>query len=272
MCVALVVSLLVAVPAEVTAAEGSEKAPASVSAATRLDDMYEDIGSARYVIDRFWETHWSEFFPGRYSSPRVLGTYDGARGNGAYGDGAYGDEGYGDEGYEEGYGDGGYGEGYDGMYGDGVHGGGGYDTGRGRTPTCHGYPLPDDNALYCWPPYDFVAWDVDLMSMGYRQGDAWIYLIVAHEWSHAVQARIPQRLVSRQIELQADCLAGATLWGAGEDGTLHFEEGDTREIAAALRQHADDTPWTDVNDHGTAAQRLSAFNRGALQGVGGCLT
>ncbi|MEU3166537.1 neutral zinc metallopeptidase [Streptosporangium sp. NPDC006930] len=193
--------------------------PVGASAARSLDDINEDIRSARYVINRFWATHWSDFFPGGYSPPRVLGAYDGAWGN---------------------------------------------------TPTCRGYPLPDDNALYCWPPYDFVAWDVDLMRMGYRQGDAWVYLIIAHEWGHAVQARIPQRLLSRQLELQADCLAGATLFGAAEDGILFFETGDTEEIAAALRAHADDTPWTDVSDHGTAAQRLGAFNRGARQGVGGC--
>ncbi|MEU4832605.1 hypothetical protein [Streptosporangium sp. NPDC023615] len=257
-CVALFLSLLVLIPADAAAAGENEKAPASFPAAKHLDeldDMYEDIRSAQYVVDRFWARHWSEFFPGEYSSPRVLGTYDGAYG------GTYG----------------GYGEGYDGMYGtedqgDAGYGGEGYGGGRERPPTCHGYPLPDDNALYCWPPYDFVAWDVDLMRMGYRQGDAWIYLIVAHEWGHAVQARIPEGMVSRQIELQADCLAGATLWGAGEDGMLHFEDGDTAELAAALRQHADDTPWTDVSDHGTAAQRLSAFNRGALRGVEGCVT
>ncbi|MGC5014532.1 neutral zinc metallopeptidase [Streptosporangium sp. DT93] len=258
-CVALFLTLLVVIPADAAAARenGGKAAPVSVAKPLGdLEDMYEDIRSAEYVIDRFWARHWPEFFPGEYSPPRVLGTYDGAYA------GAYGA----------------YGGGYDGMYGSGGHDdadqgdGADHGGGWGSLPTCHGYPLPDDNALYCWPPYDFVAWDVDLMRMGYRQGDAWIYLIVAHEWGHAVQARIPERLVSRQIELQADCLAGATLWGAGEDGMLHFEDGDTAELAAALRQHADDTPWTDVNDHGTAAQRLSAFKRGALRGVGGCFT
>ncbi|WP_436761445.1 neutral zinc metallopeptidase [Streptosporangium sp. V21-05] len=217
--VALLVSVLITIPTGTAAATTSGNAPVNASDARSLDDINEDIRSARYVINRFWAAHWSEFFPGRYSPPRVLGAYDG---------------------------------------------------GWSDTPTCRGYPLPDDNALYCWPPYDFVAWDVDLMRMGYRQGDAWVYLIIAHEWAHAVQARIPERLLSRQLELQADCLAGATLFGAGDDGTLYFETGDTQEIAAALRAHADDTPWTDVSDHGTAAQRLGAFNRGARQGVGGC--
>ncbi|MEU0485292.1 neutral zinc metallopeptidase [Streptosporangium sp. NPDC006013] len=202
-------------------ATASGHAPLSASTARNLDDINQDIRSAQYVVNRFWATHWSEFFPGWYSPPRVLGGYDGARSN---------------------------------------------------APRCQGYPLPDDNALYCWPPYDFIAWDVDLMRMGYRQGDAWVYLIIAHEWGHAVQARIPRKLLSPRLELQADCLAGATLFGAAEDGILFFETGDTQEIAAALRQHADDTPWTDVSDHGSASQRLSAFNRGARQGVRGCFT
>lgn len=220
--VALLTGILIAgSPGSLGAASAttSGNAPASTSGVRSLDDINEDIRSAQYVINRFWAAHWSEFFSGRYSPPRVLGAYDG---------------------------------------------------GWSDTPTCQGYPLPDDNALYCWPPYDFVAWDVDLMRMGYRQGDAWVYLIIAHEWAHAVQARIPERLLSRQLELQADCLAGAALFGARDDGTLYFETGDTAEIAAALRAHADDTPWTDVSDHGTAAQRLGAFNRGARQGVGGC--
>ncbi|MBB2914619.1 hypothetical protein FHS43_005931 [Streptosporangium becharense] len=148
---------------------------------------------------------------------------------------------------------------------------GAYDGATGNAPTCFGYRLPDDNALYCWPPYDYITWDADLMRMGYRQGDAWAYLVVAHEWGHAVQARIPESLLIPQLELQADCFAGAALFGAAEDGTLHFEPGDTDEIATALRQYADDTPWTDVSDHGSAAERLDAFETGARQGVEGCL-
>jgi len=60
-----------------------------------------------------------------------------------------------------------------------------------------------------------------LMGAGYQKiGRAWVYLIIAHEWGHAIQARLSRRMVSVAAELQADCLAGATLAGAQRDRTL----------------------------------------------------
>lgn len=52
---------------------------------------------------------------------------------------------------------------------------------------------------------------------------------------------------------------------------LTFEEGDAEELAGALTALADRTPWTDVFDHGNAAQRVSSFGRGARSGVTSCL-
>ncbi|GAA2874501.1 hypothetical protein GCM10010517_35190 [Streptosporangium fragile] len=217
--VALLALALTAGTRDTATASTGGGAPVSAPAGS-LDDINEDIRTARYVVNRFWATHWPEFFPGRYTSPRVLGAYDGASRN---------------------------------------------------APTCFGYRIPDDNALYCNWPYDYIAWDADLMRMGYLRGDAWVYLVVAHEWGHAVQARIPGGMLLPQLELQADCFAGAALAGAAADGTLLFEAGDTAEIAAALRQYADDTPWTDVSDHGSASERVNAFRAGAHYGVAGCL-
>ena len=49
-------------------------------------------------------------------------------------------------------------------------------------PSCAGEPAVPFNAFYCLPE-DFIAWDENLMSAGYQQiGDAWVYLIIAHEW------------------------------------------------------------------------------------------
>ncbi|MEU6081720.1 hypothetical protein [Streptomyces sp. NPDC047108] len=147
---------------------------------------------------------------------------------------------------------------------------GGYDGSSARVPACAGEPLADDNAVYC-APADFLAWDVDLMNAGHRAGDAWVYLVIAHEWGHAIQSRINSDLVARQLELQADCLAGAVLFGAAEDGTLRFENGDTEELTQALTVLADDTPWTKATDHGNATERIGAFERGAEDGVKGCI-
>ncbi|MFG2196949.1 neutral zinc metallopeptidase [Streptomyces sp. NPDC048639] len=146
----------------------------------------------------------------------------------------------------------------------------GYDGEAARVPACAGEPLADDNAVYCTAA-DFLAWDVDLMNAGHRAGDAWVYLVIAHEWGHAIQNRINSDLVAQELELQADCLAGAVLFGAAEDGGLRFESGDTEELTQALSALADDTPWTKATDHGNATERIGAFERGAEGGVQGCI-
>ncbi|NAS21275.1 hypothetical protein GT755_06195 [Herbidospora sp. NEAU-GS84] len=147
---------------------------------------------------------------------------------------------------------------------------GSFRRGVRQPPACGGSRTGFGNAFYCLPG-DFIAWDFDLMAGGYRSGDAWVYLVIAHEWGHAVQARIQRSLVPRAQELQADCFAGAVLFGAAAQKTLLFEDGDVAELRAALRRMGDRTPWTDVGDHGSAEQRISFFTRGAEGGVRACL-
>lgn len=138
-------------------------------------------------------------------------------------------------------------------------------------PTCGGQPSVAFNAVYC-PPEDFLAWDDNLMAAGYEQiGDAWVYLIIAHEWGHAIQARLQRDQVSVRAELQADCLAGATIFGAADRGLVSIERGDTEELAQTLAAVADDFPWTNESDHGDARQRIAAFNQGAEGGVAACV-
>jgi len=146
---------------------------------------------------------------------------------------------------------------------------GGYTGSNG--PSCGGQPSVPNNAFYC-STGDFLAWDENLMTAGYQQiGDAWVYLIIAHEWGHAIQARLDRSLVSVAAELQADCLAGASLQGAARDGLVTIEPGDAEEIAKTLTAVADDFPWTDESSHGNAQQRISAFNKGASGGVPACV-
>jgi uncharacterized protein len=145
---------------------------------------------------------------------------------------------------------------------------GGY-TGR-NGPRCGGEPSVPFNAFYCTVG-DFLAWDEDLMAVGYeRIGDAWVYLIIAHEWAHAIQARLERDRVSVAAELQADCLAGASLQGAAQDGLVTIEPGDDEEIGQTLAAVADDYPWTSERDHGNARQRIGAFNQGAEGGPTAC--
>jgi uncharacterized protein len=139
-------------------------------------------------------------------------------------------------------------------------------------PSCSGEPSVPGNAYYC-PAGNFLAWDEDLMRAGYTQiGDAWVYLVIAHEWGHAIQAQLPSRYVSPAIELQADCLAGAALQGAADQGLVTIEPGDDEEIATTLEAVADDYRWTDQGSHGDARQRIGAFRAGVSRGVDGCLS
>jgi predicted metalloprotease len=144
----------------------------------------------------------------------------------------------------------------------------GYD--EATAPTCFGEPLPPGNAFYC-PDGDYVAWDKTLLELGYEIGDAWPYLIIAHEWGHAIQADLEMSQQSVQYELQADCLAGAVLYGARDEGTLEFEDGDEKEIVDGLNFIADEAPWGMSGDHGDSFQRIEAFNLGRTAGVPGCL-
>lgn len=145
-----------------------------------------------------------------------------------------------------------------------------YDGSAPGAPTCAGETLESGNAYYCKAGH-FVAWDLGLMSQGLVYGDGWVYLAVAHEWGHAIQAQLSTKLRSVGTELQADCLAGAALYGAARDGSLKFEAGDAEEIAKGLAALADDLPWTRAGDHGNAAQRIRSFAAGSSGSVPACL-
>ncbi len=128
-----------------------------------------------------------------------------------------------------------------------------------------------DNAFYC-PAGDFLAFGAPLLAKGYESGtNSFTYLVVAHEWGHAIQNRLTDGLNSQAAELQADCFAGATIYGAAADGNLQFEQGDEKAIATSLTQLADNTAWTNTSDHGDAFQRVEAFDSGRKGGVQACL-
>ncbi len=184
------------------------------------DELEGDLNDAVQITDQFWKDHWGDYFRGSYTSPTVVGLYDG--------------------------------------------------NDEPNAPTCFDEPLPPDNAFYC-PDGDYVAWDQSLIARGFEIGDSWPYLIVAHEWGHAIQARLKMEQQAVEYELQADCLAAAVLYGAAADGNLEFEEGDEKEIVDSLNFIADETPWTMSGDHGDSFQRIEAFNAGRSGGVKECL-
>jgi predicted metalloprotease len=137
-------------------------------------------------------------------------------------------------------------------------------------PSCSGEKVVPDNAFYCSPD-NTMLWDQALTDYLYvNGGDAVIYLVIAHEWGHAIQSQISDDSLWNAQELQADCFAAAALYGAAADGTFTWEEGDTAEITNALTFLADQTAWTNTDDHGDPLDRIDAFNDGRIGGVEGC--
>ena len=143
-------------------------------------------------------------------------------------------------------------------------------------PPCGGQQHDmSDNAYYC-PPDDYIAWDWNLLYGSYADeviGDSFVYVVMAHEWGHAIQGRaelIDSLLVPQTFELQADCLAGATLTGLVNDGVLEMEPGDRGEIFASFVSVADEYEWGEVGDHGSADQRIEAYQQGENGGLESC--
>lgn len=133
-------------------------------------------------------------------------------------------------------------------------------------------PLPE-NAYYC-PDEDYIAYDVAWFVEMFDDsvvGDAFVYFVLSHEWGHAIQARLDETLQSQSAELQADCLAAAVLSGSVVDGTLEIEPGDRGEIFTALALAVDEYEWGDPAAHGSADERIEAYQLGESGGVAACL-
>jgi predicted metalloprotease len=135
-----------------------------------------------------------------------------------------------------------------------------------------------DNAMYCEND-DRIYYDTGLFADFHRRvGDYAPVVILAHEWGHAIQRRLgifDQDHYSIQIELQADCFAGAYS-GYAEQSSTRFvlEKGDIEEGARSLFDlgDPDDTPWFEEDAHGTPIQRMAAFTTGVQNGYKECLS
>jgi hypothetical protein len=142
-------------------------------------------------------------------------------------------------------------------------------------PDCSGQPLPPRNAAYC-NGEGFVAFDVDwfLENMKSQAGDSSVYVILFHEWGHAIQDQIGGPSLGITYELQADCYAGAALSEVVRNGQLQLEAGDAGEVINILFQGGDPagTPWLDPDAHGSAEQRIRAFALGDRNGPETCYT
>lgn len=130
-----------------------------------------------------------------------------------------------------------------------------------------------NNAFYC-PVNNNIYFDRVFLKSQYDQvGDYAVVHILAHEWGHLVQNQMGinrSNNYSIQLELQADCFAGAYARFANYAGYL--EDGDLLASLKAAQAGGDqDTPWFDPNAHGTSSQRIRAIVDG-WNGPGACFS
>lgn len=148
-------------------------------------------------------------------------------------------------------------------------------------PTCGGALAYDEiavNAFYC-PIDDLIAWDTDnLTNDMHRQfGPFTLAIVMAHEYGHAVQTRgaLNPRLPTIAGEQQADCFAGAFTAYVADDQAENFTvDIDDLDLAVAGFLSLRDQPGTSTLDpsaHGSAFDRIGAFQDGFVNGAARCV-
>ena len=147
-----------------------------------------------------------------------------------------------------------------------------YRPEQGPGPACGGQPAPPQNAFYC-PAGDFIAWDESGLLIPYfvGAGDFAAAFVLAHEFGHAVQARLPaQDQLPVVTELQADCFAGAWARAVQDQGQLQAGDLDEATLAVFSARDVPGTPFGDPAAHGTGFERTRAFSDGYEDGPRGC--
>jgi predicted metalloprotease len=161
----------------------------------------------------------------------------------------------------------------------------GYPERASELPGC-GEPATDYEVLsefvafYCefgdFMIYDDANQDV-LAPLAAEFGPAVMGIVLAHEYGHAIQARIgalDQRLATIVTEQQADCFAGAWTGQAyrGESELLRLGDADVRAGLIAMLSVRDPvgTNQFTPGGHGSAFDRVGAFQVGFLDGPARC--
>jgi predicted metalloprotease len=138
------------------------------------------------------------------------------------------------------------------------------------------------NAAFCYDD-DTIGWDRGELLPVLRKayGDMGVTLVLAHEYGHAVQhqAKLNKETTPKLVsEQQADCFAGAYMRWVAEDKsprfTLSTGEGLNNVLAAMIGFRdpllAAGDPEAGVDEHGSAFERLSAFQFGFTEGPSAC--
>jgi predicted metalloprotease len=129
----------------------------------------------------------------------------------------------------------------------------------------------ENNAFYCQAPQapnsDAITYDrAFLGELAAEHGRFLPALVMAHEFGHAVQARVGMPDASITTETQADCLAGAwTAWvAAGEAAHSRLREPELDELLRGyfLLRDPVGTSSAEESAHGSYFDRVSGFQDG----------
>ena len=155
-----------------------------------------------------------------------------------------------------------------------------YPYGPNTPPPPCGTPPPDyemiaDNAFYC-PGDDIIAWDEHRLMPALNEefGAFTVAIVIAHEFGHAVQDRFSTFDRTVDLELQADCFAGAWAAHVADGQAPGFDAGDVdldKTVAGMIAIR--DLPGTHPDDpsaHGSGFDRVSAFQDGYENGAVKC--
>ncbi|HLL65406.1 MAG TPA: neutral zinc metallopeptidase [Micromonosporaceae bacterium] len=133
------------------------------------------------------------------------------------------------------------------------------------------------NAFYC-PSGDYIAWDAEqLIPQLYANfGPLLAAVVAAHEYGHAVQARLKQGTQPAIVaEQQADCFAGSWVGDVNAGNSQSFDKVEPKELDDALggMLMLRDEPGSSAlapQAHGNAFDRVRAFQEGFEQGADRC--
>jgi predicted metalloprotease len=155
-----------------------------------------------------------------------------------------------------------------------------YPYGPDTEPPPCGSPPPEyemiaDNAFYC-PGDDIIAWDeFGLMpELNENFGAFTVAIVIAHEYGHAIQARFVTFDRTVDLELQADCFAGAWTGRVASGQAQGFAPDDVdldKTVAGMIAIR--DQPGTSPDNpfaHGSGFDRVSAFQDGYENGAARC--
>jgi predicted metalloprotease len=137
----------------------------------------------------------------------------------------------------------------------------------------------ENNAFYCQSPdapnSDSISYDRSFLAeLGEEYGAFLPALVMAHEFGHAVQARVGLPRTSIATETQADCLAGSwTRWVAdGEAPRSRLREPELDDLIRGyfLLRDPVGTSSAAQSAHGSYFDRVSAFQDGFDDGPATC--